>query len=510
MSTLFLHATIITVNTSREVIHDGYLLVTSNRISAVGKCPPPASIADAASETITCAGQIMIPGLINTHAHLVQSLLRGLAENLPLHNWLCDAIWPFESVYEGNDGYHAARLTVTEMLKTGTTSFLDPMVTYRAGWEGVRNAVGEMGIRGCLGKLVKFPETNRQLSITDPRDRDLINMSIPALVSSHKEYHGQHNDKLHVWAAAGTPRGAPMALYSQLGEACAEHGISITMHCAEAPRDREIYHDVYGCSAMEFIRDTKLCGQQPANGSDRKDPAKQTHKLVLAHMVNLDLETDLPLLAATRTAVAHNPTSNLKLASGVASIPEMISHQYPSPITVSLGTDGAPCSNHYDMIREMHLASILHKGVNHDASLIPAETALEMATINGAKALGLEDEIGSLEIGKKADLVLIDPYSYGVGAAPWDWNDTSGVSAVTTVVHGCTGRDVRTVMVDGVALVRDGFLVDGGREKERTIVREAQRAIRGISERQPPHNSQLLQILLVFNKNPRTPDIHPL
>jgi cytosine/adenosine deaminase-related metal-dependent hydrolase len=147
-STLFIHATIITVNSSREVIHDGYLLVENTRIAAIGKCPVPPDLT--ASKTIDCTRKIIIPGLINTHAHLVQSLLRGLAEDLPLHNWLCDAIWPLESVYDDRDGYHAARLTMAEMLKTGTTCFLDPMVTYRAGWENVCAAVDEMGMRGCL------------------------------------------------------------------------------------------------------------------------------------------------------------------------------------------------------------------------------------------------------------------------------------------------------------------------------------------------------------------------
>ncbi|KAL4934345.1 uncharacterized protein BDV17DRAFT_286062 [Aspergillus undulatus] len=180
------------------------------------------------------------------------------------------------------------------------------------------------------------------------------------------------------------------------------------MHCAEAPRDHEIYHDVYGCSAMEVIRDTKICGQPHASSNGHNQPG-QTHNLVLAHMVNLDPDIDLLLLAATNTAVAHNPTSNLKLASGIAPIPSMLATTSPSPVTVGLGTDGAPCSNHYDMIREMHLAAILHKGEHHDASLVPAETALEMATINGAKALGLEAEIGSPEVGKKADVVLLDP-----------------------------------------------------------------------------------------------------
>ncbi|KAL3462277.1 hypothetical protein BJX64DRAFT_288608 [Aspergillus heterothallicus] len=474
---LFLHATIITVNSAREVIHDGYLLVHAGRIESIGKCPPPDSLSPA--EAIDCTGQIIIPGLINTHAHLVQSLLRGLAEDLPLHNWLCDAIWPLESNYADNDGYHAARLTIAEMLKTGTTTFLDPMVTFRAGWEQVCRAVGEMGIRGCLGKLVKFQETNRQLSITDPRDRDLEDMSNAALVRAHREFHGQHNGRLHVWAAAGTPRGAPAVLYRGLGEVCAPHGISITMHCAEAPADRDIYHDVYGCSAMEFIRDNKLCGQPLQNDVDGL-----THRLVLAHMVNLDPDVDLPLLAETKTAVAHNPSSNLKLASGVAPVPAMLATTSPRPITVGLGTDGAPCANHYDMVQEMHLAAILHKGVNQDAALVPAEVALEMATINGAQALGLEKEIGSLEVGKKADLVVLDPYGRGgIGAAPWHWDDIGGVNPVTTVVHSCTGRDVSLVMVDGEILVRKGELVQGGRERERDIIQCAQAAVKGIRVR---------------------------
>ncbi|KAL4891837.1 hypothetical protein BDV59DRAFT_181057 [Aspergillus ambiguus] len=479
--TLFLHATIVTVNSCREIFHDGYLLVQNTHIAAIGKCPAPQELA--ASKTIDCTGKIIIPGLINTHAHLVQSLLRGLAEDLPLHNWLCDAIWPLESVYDNQDGYHAARLTMAEMLKSGTTCFLDPMVTYRAGWENVCTAVGEMGMRGCLGKLVKFTETNRQLAITDPRDRDLLAMSIPALVQHHQEYHGAFDGRLHVWAAAGTPRGAPASQYRALGEICAEHGISITMHCAEAPRDRDIYHDTYHCSAMEFIRDAKLCGQplaveEASPGEVTKQP-KTTHNLVLAHMVNLDIDIDIPLLHSTNTSIAHNPSSNLKLASGVAPIPAMLSSPYS--ITIGLGTDGAPCANHYDMLQEMHLVAILHKGICHDATVVPATTALEMATINGAKALGLEDQIGSLEVGKKADLVVLDPYGRGgLSAAPWHWDSSDGVSAITTVVHGCTGRDVTMTMVDGKLLVENGVLVDGGQPKEADIVYRAQEAAQGI------------------------------
>lgn len=251
------------------------------------------------------------------------------------------------------------------------------------------------------------------------------------------------------------------------------------MHCAEAPRDRVIYRDTYGCSAMEFIRDAKLCPQLKST----PEHGDISHRLVLAHMVNLDNDVDIPLLAETKTSVAHNPTSNLKLASGVAPVPSMLSNS--SPVNVSLGTDGAPCSNHYDMFQEMHLAGILHKGVNHDASLIPAEVVLEMATINGARALGLEDSIGSLEVGKKGDFIVIDPYGKGgLGAAPWsDAGLSYAVSPVTTVVHGCTGRDVDMTVVNGDILVEDGKLAIGGREKELEIVRMAQASVQGLLER---------------------------
>ncbi|KAJ5721683.1 uncharacterized protein N7483_009617 [Penicillium malachiteum] len=475
---LFRGATIITVNQKREIIIDGYIRVDGDRITAVGKCPYNSDLPFGARE-IDCQGKIIIPGLINTHAHLVQSLLRGLAEDLPLHNWLCDTIWPLEAVFESDDGYNAARLTMAEMLKTGTTCFLDPMLTYRAGFDKVCNAVKEMGIRACLGKLVKFTETNRQLSISDPRDRDLLEMSVSELVKAHQR-HGQSNDgRIHVWAAAGTPRGAPISQYLELGETCAAHGISATMHCAEAPKDRVIYHDSYGCSAMEFIKDAKLCPQY-------KDPSikdKKSHNLVLAHMVNLDLDIDIPLLASTGTSVAHNPTSNLKLASGIAPVPAMLAGE--SPVNVSLGTDGAPCSNHYDLFQEMHLAAILHKGVNHDATLIPVELAIEMATINGAKALGLDAEIGSIELLKKADFVVLDPYGRGgIGAAPWNGKFSRfAVSPATTVVHGCTGRDVDMTVVNGEILVEMGQLVLGGRDMEMEIVCKAQLAAEGILDR---------------------------
>jgi len=151
-STLYTHATILTLDSERSIWLDGALLVDSNRIAAIDQTanllgnpvlPPETKVVD-------CSNRIILPGLINTHAHLAQSLLRGLAEDLPLHSWLCDAIWPLEANYEGEDGYVAAKLTIAEMLKSGTTCFLEAMLTHRSGFENVARAVEEMGIRGCL------------------------------------------------------------------------------------------------------------------------------------------------------------------------------------------------------------------------------------------------------------------------------------------------------------------------------------------------------------------------
>ena len=149
-SRLFVHATIITVNEDREIILDGALLIRNNRIAALDKTDALLASLDEAIETIDCTNKIIIPGLINTHAHLAQSLLRGLAEDLPLHSWLCDAIWPLEANYAEEDGYTAAVLTVAEMLKTGTTCFLEAMLTHRSGLDNVVRAVEETGIRACL------------------------------------------------------------------------------------------------------------------------------------------------------------------------------------------------------------------------------------------------------------------------------------------------------------------------------------------------------------------------
>lgn len=310
------------------------------------------------------------------------------------------------------------------------------------------------------GKLIKAVETNPDLNMKDARDRDVESMSIASALAAHQDHHGTCDDRLHMWFSAGTPRGSPMSAHAAIGDVARAHDIGLTMHCAEAPKDLSIYRDSYDCSPFQFCQSTKLTGP----------------KSVFAHCVHPDPAAgNFDILRDTKSTVSHNPTSNLKLGSGVTPIPDMLA----AGVNVALGTDGAPCNNTYDMFREMHLASILHGGVRERAGLLTAYQVLEMATINGARALGLEDQIGSLEVGKKADLIVVAPR--GVGAAPWDPEQVleGGVDPVTTLVHG-SSTDIDCVMVDGRILVSEGELID---IKEDKLVEKARMAIKGIRER---------------------------
>ncbi|KAK4942609.1 hypothetical protein LTR10_017738 [Elasticomyces elasticus] len=463
-STIFIHATIITVDNERTIWLDGAILVNLDRIVAIGKTAELLHdpLLPAGTKVVDCSGRIILPGLINTHAHLAQSLLRGLAEDVPLHSWLCDSIWPMEANYEGDDGYVAARLTIAEMLRSGTTCFLEAMLTYRSGFENVARAVEEMGIRACLGKLVKVEETNTKTGMTDARDRDVSSMSIDNALDAHHKYHGACGGRIHVWMAAGTPRGSSESSHRAIGDACAEHGIGLTMHCAEAPKDLAIYRDCYDCSPVEFCQRNNLIGRQ--------------RKTVLAHMVNLNLEKDLPLLQQAEVTVAHNPSSNCKLASGIAAVPELMD----SGVNVSLGTDGAPCANTYDLIQEMRVAALIQKGTRKDAKLLEAEEVLAMATIKGAEGLGLEKDIGSLEVGKKADLIVLDPS--GLHCAPFDQDQIldGGLDPVTTVVYSCSGADVEMVVVDGQMVVEQRKLTSAD---EQQIMQRARQTVKRIRER---------------------------
>lgn len=434
-STLYTNAIIITVDEERRVIRNGYILVNGNCIRSIGDSSqsPPVT---AALHHVDLERKLVIPGLINGHVHLIQSLMKGLAEDLELHSWASCAIWPMEASYSTADGHVAALLAMTEMLKSGTTCFLEPMLPASAGFEGVAEAVGMTGIRACLGKLVKGTSSDPAAGILDARDRQADQMSIASALEAREKHHGAFEDRLHVWMATETPRGQDESGFAAIGKVCKDHDIRLTMHLSEAPKDYQMIRQHYRASPVQFAERVHAVGPH----------------VVLGHMTCLDLDTDLEILARTGTHIAHNPTSNAKLCDGIAPIP----HIMAKGINVCLGTDGAPCNNGSDIFRDMHLAGVIHKATTHEHTTTPSEQILEMATINAAKALGLDKDVGSLEVGKKADFVVLDHSK--IHTAPFDPDQVGcgGIHPSTLVVHSLSGRDVDMVVVDGRTLVQDG------------------------------------------------------
>lgn len=294
--------------------------------------------------------------------------------------------------------------------------------------------------------------------------------SLLGALEMHEKWNGRADDRIRVWFGARTPGGyatslphppiflttatylfcsVSESLYKEMAQLSQEKNIPITMHLAECPTDTAFFasrsHTATSyCSSLNLLSPTT----------------------VLVHMVHLD-STDIANLAATGTHVVHCPTSNTKLASGIAPVPAL----QAARVNVALGTDGAPCNNTCDMLREMHLASILHKVATMAPTSVPAETVLEMATINGARALGLAHAVGSLEVGKKADFCALD--FRRAELVPWS-------SAVGAVVYAATGRDVELVVVDGKIVVSEGRLLT---MDEEAVVGEAVRRSRDVVAR---------------------------
>ena len=426
---LFTNATIITMNPTRDIITGGAIAIKDNRIAAVGKTD--ALLRQySGDQVIDVKGKLIIPGLIDTHVHLAQALIRGCADDMALIQWLCERVWVLQGNFTHDDGYVSARLCIAEMLKSGTTTFLESMLAHRYGFDGIARAVDESGIRACLAGIVMDIGTYAtQSSSMHPGMVESRETSLFGVLDMHSKWHGAANDRVHVWFGPRTPGGVSSELYREMSDYAHQRDMGITMHLAEVEADKIFLNEKYGISPVYYAESVGLLGP----------------KTVLVHMVWL-ARADIDKLAETRTSVSHNPSSNSKLASGVCKVPQMLA----SGVNVALGCDGGPSNNDYDLVREMKLAAIIHKAVTNDPLIVPAETVLEMATINGARALGLEQEIGSLEVGKKADLVVIDLNRLHTTPSP---------NPISSLVYAATGAEVDTVVVDGRIVVEHGQLL---------------------------------------------------
>jgi 5-methylthioadenosine/S-adenosylhomocysteine deaminase len=417
------------MNDAFDVV-EGDVVVRDGRIVSIGRSD------DKADHVIDARGSYLLPGFIQTHIHLCQTLFRGYADDLALLDWLKTRVWPMEAAHTPKSLAAAAQQAASELLRSGTTTVLTMETVHDT--DAVFEALEPMGLRAVVGKCMMDAD-----SAVPARLLEDTAASIDESVAIAKRWHGRANGRLR---AAFAPRFA-VSCSRELLEAVArlaiENDLVIHTHASENRDEIALIKSRTGRKNIDYLADTGLTSPH----------------LCLAHCVWVD-DDEQSLMAERGVKVLHCPGSNLKLGSGLAPVVEMRA----KGISVSLGSDGAACNNHLDMFEEMRLAAVL-QSVRHRPGALTARDAVWMATREGAKALGLESEIGSIEVGKKADLILVDR------AQP---NLSLATDPYSTIVYAARGNDVRTTIVDGQVLVDDfrATLWDSG-EISRTARAEA-------------------------------------
>jgi cytosine/adenosine deaminase-related metal-dependent hydrolase len=440
-SLLIEDAIIVTMDPRRRVVEGGSILIEGGRIAEIRG--PGAGRPEKAEQRISAKGMAVLPGLVDTHLHLAQSLLRGCADDLSLVEWLRQRVWPIQGCFTKEDGRVSAELSMLEMLRSGTTSFVGVDVVSRYGFDGIARSVVKAGMRGALAKtIMDSPGYGRKGSMMPAGLVEEKEACIREAKLMVKKWNGIREGLVRTWLAPRSLGGCSRELYEEVAELAEEQKTRVTMHLAEVKEDVRYAKQNFGLTPFEFIEKVGLA--RPGS--------------LFAHMVWLT-DNDVRKVAKTRANVAHCPSSNLKLASGIPKVPELLG----AGANVGLGCDGAPCNNSHDMIREMKIAAVIQKGRLLDPLTMPAMAVLEMATVRGARAMGMESEIGSIEVGKKADLAIIDLKKPHL---------TPFRDIVSNIVYSAMGSDVDTVLVDGRLLLRHGKALT---LDENRVVGEAQR-----------------------------------
>lgn len=416
---------LVTVDDRRRVIENSAVRIEGSRITEVGKLTELGHEPRAEFE-IDAKDTVILPGLIDTHVHLAQALLRGCADDTSLIDWLQKYVWPLQGNLNETDGKASAELCMLEMLKSGTTTFLESLLHTRYGFDGIARSVDASGMRGILSKTVMgLPAYGSAGGIMHPGMVEDGETCLREVEGYFKRWNGKANDRLRVWYGARSLGACTPELYRQIAEGAKRLNTGVTMHLNEVREDASYTQKEFGKLPAEFMDEVGLVGPN----------------VVYAHGVWLT-EKEWRILSNKGANVAHCPASNMKLASGIAKVPEMLH----DGVNVALGCDGGPSNNCYDLIREMKLASLLQKARLLDPLVMDAETVLEMATIRGARALGLENEIGSIEVGKKADLILVSRRNPHL---------VPSLNPVSHLVYSATGSDVGTVIIDGRIIMQN-------------------------------------------------------
>jgi 5-methylthioadenosine/S-adenosylhomocysteine deaminase len=416
------------------------LLIDGDRIAEIA-----AQIEAPSDDVIDATGRLVLPGFVQSHIHLCQSLFRGQADDQPLLDWL-NTVTGLESRHTPESLYASARLGLAEIIKSGTTSIIDMGTVHHQ--DSVFTAMDESGIRGQSGKAMMDLTENLPPALRETTD-DSVNESVDLM---HR-WHGQAGGRLRYGFAPRWQLWCTEGLLKEIKQESDRNNAGIHGHAGEIQYEVPAMLQQRGRRNLKYLEHIGVVGPN----------------VQMAHCIWLD-DDELTVLQETGTHVMHCPCCNLKLSSGIARIPEMLARG----ISVAIGSDGAPSNNNLDMFIEMRVASLIHK-YRLGAEALPADAVLGMATNGGAAALGLADQIGSLEVGKKADVIVLD--NGGLAAAPIV--DFEADDPVKRIVSAFQSSSVQTSIIDGQLIMKDRQLLSMDEEE---VVTDARRALARIRE----------------------------
>lgn len=413
-------AHVVTMNDAFDEVR-GDLCIEGGRIVGLGVVE-----AQEGDTVVDCAGLTCIPGFVQTHLHLCQSLFRSLADDLRLEQWLKERIWKFEGALRHDTMRVSADIGLCELSLSGTTTLLDMGTVHHT--DAVGEAVAHSGLRAFIGKAMMDEGDDIPASLRETTDD-----SVAESLALAARWHGAQGGRIQYAFCPRFALSCSTQLLRRTGEICASEGYILHTHSNETEWERSECQRRWQDTNIGYLHSVGLLGE----------------RAVLAHGVHF-VDDERAILRDTRSCVTHCPSSNLKLASGIADIPLL----WQWGIRVGLGADGAPCNNTMDAFQEMRLAAMIQKPI-HGPTSMPARRVLQLATRDGAEVLGLEHDIGTVEVGKAADLVLLDlrqPHHGIDGSAA----EQLGGSVYARIVYAARPSDVRHVYAGGEPIVRDG------------------------------------------------------
>ncbi|EEY81066.1 MULTISPECIES: TRZ/ATZ family protein [Streptococcus] len=409
----YTNVNLVTCDSEFHVYRGGLLVVEDDRIVYCG--PYDQAWLGKCSETVDYEGAWIMPGLVNCHTHSAMTLLRGIRDDSNLHEWLEDYLWPAESLFTAEVTTKAVQFALAEMLLSGTTTFNDMYNPHGVDIKQIYQAVRQSGMR-CYFSPTLFTSPAETAAETLARTRAII-----------EEILSYDDEDFQVMVAPHSPYACDEDLLKGSVDLARELDLRLHIHVAETQNENKIILERYGKRPLAFLKGLGYL-EQPA---------------IFAHGVELN-PSEIADLATSPVSIAHNPISNLKLASGVAPVTNLL----VAGVTVGLATDSVASNNNLDMFEEGRTAALLQKMWVGDASQFTIEQALKAQTIEGAKALGLEDKIGSLEVGKQADFIAIQPKGR-IHLYPLE-------NMLSHLVYAVKGSDVQDVYIAGKQVVRDG------------------------------------------------------